>query len=61
MSGSAGCRTHAARRCKIYGMRVLLIPLLIALGVVLAAIVLATPPKAEGAVDHVAWLPDMKN
>jgi hypothetical protein len=35
-------------------MRILLIPLLLALAVVLATILLATPPKAGGPVDPAA-------
>jgi hypothetical protein len=42
-------------------MRVLLIPLLFALAVVLTAIVLATPPKAGGAVAPATQHQDRKS
>jgi hypothetical protein len=41
-------------------MRILLIPLLLALAVVLAAIVLATPPKAGGPVGPATQHQDRK-
>jgi hypothetical protein len=42
-------------------MRILLIPLLLAVAVVLIAVVLATPPKAGGTVGPANQLQDRKN
>jgi hypothetical protein len=42
-------------------MRILLIPLLLALAVVLAAIVLAAPPKAAESVGPIAQSQEQKN
>jgi hypothetical protein len=42
-------------------MRILLIPLLLAVAVVLTAVLLATPPKAGGAVGPANQLQDQKN
>ena len=43
------------------GMRILLIPLLLAVAVVLTAVLLATPPKAGGAVGPATQHRDRKN
>lgn len=51
MRGSHHRRLRAAWLCNHSAMRLLLIPLLLAVAVVLMAIVLATPPKARGAID----------
>jgi hypothetical protein len=61
ISRSAYCRTRASRWRDVFGMRLLLIPLLLAVAIVLTAIVLATPPKAGGAVGPATQHQDGKN
>jgi hypothetical protein len=61
MRGSARCQSRASKRRDVFGMQLLLIPLLLAVAVVLTAIVLATPPKAGGTVGPAIQQQDRKN